>query len=162
MDRTSLPILLGMLCAAPPGPASGAAPPRDVCCQPAPLRSIHAYLCGFHFYNGEPGRQLVAHHYCARVSPDVMQCVIYDADRGQARLVGVEYIVSAKLFRTFPEEERKLWHSHRFEVKSGQLVAPGLSEAAEKTLMKDLLLTYGKTWQTGETVQLGLEPVRRK
>jgi hypothetical protein len=33
-------------------------------------------------------------------------------------------------------------------VKSGQLVAPGLAEAAEKTLMADLVPTYGKTWQT--------------
>ena len=148
MVRTCISILLGSLLWAAPAP--------DACCQPpaggrrpqAPLSSIHAHLCGFHFYNGDPARQLVAHHYCARVSPDVMQCVIYDADRRQARLVGVEYIVSAKLFRTLPEEERKLWHSHRFEVMSGQLAAPGLTEAAEKTLMKDLVLTYGKTWQT--------------
>lgn len=84
----------------------------------------------------------------ARVNPDLMQCLVYDGNHPQARLVGFEYIVSAKLFRTFPEEEKKLWHSHRFEVKSGQLVAPGLSEDAEKTLMKDLVSTYGKTWQT--------------
>ena len=77
-----------------------------------------------------------------------MQCVLYDANRQGARLVGIEYIVSARLFRSFPEEEKRLWHSHRFEVKSGQLVAPGLTEAAEKLLMRNLVLTYGKIWQT--------------
>lgn len=28
----------------------------------------------------------------------------------------MEYVVSAKLFETLPEEEKKLWHSHFFEV----------------------------------------------
>jgi len=90
----------------------------------------------------------VAHHYCARVSPEVMQCVIYDANREGARLVGVEYVVSARVFKSLPEEEKKLWHSHRFEVKSGLLVAPELKDDAEKSLMQALVLTYGKTWQT--------------
>ncbi|MDR3673761.1 MAG: OBAP family protein [Holophaga sp.] len=153
MNQTCFPILLSMLLwTTLPGQSSR--PPQDhgPCAQPGrppePLRSIHTYLCGFHFYNGDPSRQVVAHHYCAPVGPEVMQCVIYDANRKGARLVGVEYIVSAKLFKSFPEEEKKLWHSHRFEVKSGQLVAPALGAAAEKSLMKDLVLTYGKIWQT--------------
>ena len=150
MLRTFLPSLV--VCTALAG-----GPPKDraACCAepapcglPAPLTTIHRYLCGFHFYNGDPARQLTAHHYCAPVGPDLMQCLVYDGSHKEARLVGIEYIITAKLFRTFPEDEKKLWHSHRFEVKSGQLVAPGLTEAADKALMKDLVLTYGKTWQT--------------
>jgi len=144
MPRIPPPLLLCLLLApvrAHAAPGACAAPPR-------PLRSIHSYLSGFHFYNGDPARQLTAHHYCAPVGPEVMQCVIYDADREGARLVGIEYIVSARLFRSLPEAEKKLWHSHRFEVTSGQLAAPLLTEAAEQLLMRDLVLTYGKTWQT--------------
>ena len=150
MNQSSLAFLLGLVL---PTALHG----RGPCCPPAeagacglrpPLRSIHSHLVGFHFFNGDPARQLVAHHYCARFSPEVMQCVLYDADREGARLVGVEYIVSARLFKTLPEAEKKLWHSHRFEVKSGQLVAPELKEDAEKSLMQSLALTYGKTWQT--------------
>lgn len=37
------------------------------------------------------------------------------------------------------------------EVKSGQLVAPGIPAAAEKELMKKLVGTYGKTWHTWHT-----------
>jgi len=149
-----------LLAAAPPAPGGGCSPgPACGCVSLAPLRSIHAYLSGFHFYSGEPSRQLAAHHYCARVGPEVMQCVLYDSARQGARLVGIEYIVSARLFRTFPAEERKLWHSHRFEVTSGQLVAPGLGEAAEKALMKELVLTYGKTWQTWQVDRNGQAPM---
>ncbi|MDB6117593.1 MAG: hypothetical protein JWO08_1374, partial [Verrucomicrobiaceae bacterium] len=60
----------------------------------------------------------------------------------------IEYIISAKLFATLPEDEKKVWHSHRYEVKSGQLIAPGLPDVAEKALMKDLIGTYGKTIHT--------------
>src|SRR4051812_29583541 len=51
-----------------------------------------------------------------------------------------------------PSLPRKpLWHSHVHEVKSGQLVAPGIPEAAEHALMEKLIHTYGKTWHTWHT-----------
>lgn len=31
-----------------------------------------------------------------------------------ARLIGVEYIISERLFRELPQDEKKYWHSHRF------------------------------------------------
>jgi hypothetical protein len=65
--------------------------------------------------------------------------------------MGVEYIISAKLFATLPPAEKALWHSHVWEVKSGQLVAPGIPEPAEKALMTKLVGTYGKTWHTWHT-----------
>lgn len=127
----------------------------------APLKSIHAHVCGFHFYSGDMKRQLIAHHYCSHLSEDLMQCVIYDSDKKDAKLIGIEYIISAKLFATLPEEEKKLWHSHVHEVKSGQLIAPRIPEVAEKELMKDLVGTYGKTWHTwqvdrGDKLPLGI------
>ena len=38
--------------------------------------------------------QMEAHHYCANVNEDVIQCVIYDGNVAGAKLMGVEYIVS--------------------------------------------------------------------
>lgn len=65
--------------------------------------------------------------------------------------MGVEYIVSEKLFSGLPEQEKALWHSHVQEVKSGQLVAPGIPEVAEHELMEKLIRMYGKTWHTWHT-----------
>lgn len=113
-----------------------------------PIEAINAYLDGFHFYNGRPQAQMEAHHYCSVVNEDVMQCVIFDGNQKDAKLMGVEYIVSAKLFATLAAEEKALWHSHVHEVKSGQLFAPGIPEVAEKALMEKLVGTYGKTWHT--------------
>lgn len=114
----------------------------------APLSGIHAHVCGFHYYAGDVGRQVEAHHYCSHLNQDVMQCIIYDSDKQDARLIGIEYIVSAKVFASLPDEEKRLWHSHVYEVSSGELTGPGLPDVAEKQLMKDLIGTYGKTWHT--------------
>lgn len=116
-----------------------------------PLDALNAYLNGFHFYNGSMAGQMEAHHYCALLNEDVTQCVIYDGNRKDAKLMGVEYIVSEKLFKTLPAAEKHLWHSHVHEVRSGQLIAPGIPEVAEKELMKKIAGTYGKTWHTWHT-----------
>ena len=76
-------------------------------------------------------------------------------------------MVSPRVFETLPAEERKLWHSHGFEVKSGMLIMPAPAgvpapawEAAETSEMKDIMPTYGKTyhfWQVdrGDVVPMG-------
>lgn len=116
-----------------------------------PLDAVTAYLDGFHFYNGDMDGQMEAHHYVTVLNEDVMQAVIYDGNTKDAKLMGVEYIISARLFSKLDPEEKKLWHSHDHEVKSGALVGPGLPAVAEKELMKKIISTYGKTWHTWHT-----------
>lgn len=118
-----------------------------------PIDALNAYLDGFHFYNGDMAAQMEAHHYCSVLNEDVIQCVIFDGSVREAKIMGVEYIVSAELFAGLSEDEKALWHSHVHEVKSGTLVAPGLPEAAEHALMENLVGTYGKTWHTWHTDQ---------
>jgi hypothetical protein len=118
-----------------------------------PLKKINAYLNGFHFYNGNINAQMEAHHYVSQINEDMYQAIMYDGNGEDAKIMGVEYIVSEKLFKTLPEEEKKLWHSHHHEVKSGTLIAPGIPEVAEHELMEKLVSTYGKiihTWHTDQ------------
>src|SRR5438552_18343214 len=75
-----------------------------------PIGDIHAHVCGIHFYSGDISRQIIAEHYCAHLSDEVLQCILYDSNKPGARLIGVEYIVSAKIFDSLPPEEKKLWH----------------------------------------------------
>jgi hypothetical protein len=116
-----------------------------------PIGAINAYLDGFHFYNGRMQQQMEAHHYCAILNEELIQCVIYDGNTRDAKLMGLEYIVSERLFAGLPPDEKSLWHSHVHEVKSGQLIAPGIPQAAEHALMTKLIHTYGKTWHTWHT-----------
>ncbi|WP_428483822.1 OBAP family protein [Rhodopila sp.] len=115
-----------------------------------PLDAMSTFLNGFHFYADDMGRQVEACHFCTHLRHDLHQCVIFDSNTPTARLIGIEYIISEHRFRGLPDEEKRLWHSHHFEVKSGELVAPGIPELAERTYFKDLVTTYGKTfhnWQ---------------
>lgn len=125
----------------------------DILQSKSPLKNINMYLDGFHFYNGNINAQMEAHHYVSQINEDVHQAIIYDGNGPDAKIMGIEYIISARLFKTLPEEEKKLWHSHHHEVKSGTLIAPGIPEIAEHELMEKLVSTYGKTIHTWHTDQ---------
>lgn len=113
-----------------------------------PLEAMSTYLNGFHMYADEMGRQVEATHFCIHLRHDLHQCVIFDRNAPDARLIGIEYIISEERFRDLPEDEKRLWHSHHYEVKSGVLVAPGIPDLAEHAYFDDLVTTYGKTFHT--------------
>ncbi|WP_248323608.1 OBAP family protein [Caballeronia sp. Sq4a] len=113
-----------------------------------PLQAMSTWLNGFHMYADDMGRQVEAHHFCIHLRHDLHQCVIFDSNRPDARLIGIEYIISEERFRQLPAEEKRLWHSHHYEVKSGTLIAPGIPELAERAYFQDLVSTYGKTFHT--------------
>ena len=69
-------------------------------------------------------------------------------DPSGERIQGVETILTEERFRALSEEERRLWHSHRHAVKSGEMVAPEASRAEEDNLMRTLARSYGKAWRT--------------
>jgi hypothetical protein len=118
-----------------------------------PLKKINAYLNGFHFYNGNIKAQMEAHHYVTKLNEDLHQAIIYDGNTPDAKIMGIEYIISERLFNGLDDEEKKLWHSHHYEVLSGELIAPGIPLAAEHALMEKLVSTYGKTIHTWHTDQ---------
>ncbi|PQP94525.1 oil body-associated protein 1A [Prunus yedoensis var. nudiflora] len=97
-----------------------------------PINQIHQHLCAFHFYSHDMTRQVEAHHYCAHQNEEMRQCLIYDGPEADARLIGLEYVVSENLFLTLLDEEKPLWHSHEYEVKSGVLFMPRVPGVIER------------------------------
>lgn len=140
-----------------------------------PTRQICAHLNAFHAYASDPKRAVEANHYCAHLNEDVRQCILYDGAGSNARIIGIEYMVSEKVFKTLDAEEKKLWHSHVFEVKSGMLIMPppptssltgalagatGAWDQAELKEMEEAITLYGKIyhlWQVdrGDVLPLG-------
>jgi Protein of unknown function (DUF1264) len=116
-----------------------------------PIQQLNLYLDGFHFYADDIGHQIEAHHYCSILNEEFHQCAIYDGNGSDAKLIGLEYIVSERLFAQLPPEEKAFWHSHRYEVKSGQLIMPGIPTRVEHEAMEKLVTTYGKTWHAWHT-----------
>ncbi|KNB54288.1 outer membrane or secreted lipoprotein [Streptomyces caatingaensis] len=123
-----------------------------------PLKGFDVYVVGFHCAKGEPDFQMEAHHYCRVVNDDLLQCVLFDGNTGDANLIGVEYIVSGRLFDGLPDGEKPYWHPHNYELLSGQLAAPGLPAPAEKAFLELLVNSYGKTWHTWHTNGHGGQP----
>lgn len=117
----------------------------------APIKGFDIYLVGFHPMKDNPELQMEAHHYCHQVNEDFAQCILFDSNTKKANMNGVEYIISEKLFETLPAEEKRYWHPHNGEILSGQLVAPGIPKAAESSLMKSKMNSYGKTWHVWNT-----------
>lgn len=90
----------------------------------APINRIHQHICAFHVYayviippymyanltycSTDPTRHVRAHHFCTHRSADFHQCVVYDSGESDARLIGIEYIVTEKVRIVPPYEHAVL------------------------------------------------------
>jgi hypothetical protein len=106
------------------------------------------HVCAFHIAKDDPGYQIEAHHYCTPGRDGVFQCTIYDKEKGDAKLIGVEYIISDDAFQKLPAAEKAYWHPHGYEIAAGLLTFTGIKPDCEKKLVKGLSKTWGKVWQT--------------
>ncbi|GMY37782.1 oil body-associated protein 2C-like [Fagus crenata] len=137
-----------------------------------PVKQMSQHVCTFALYSHDMTRQIETHHFITRVNQDFLQCAVYDTDHAQGRLIGVEYIVSDRIFEALPPEEQKLWHSliHMLMslnlylifdfIKSGLWVNPQVPGVIERPELENLAKTYGKCWCTwqvdrGDKLPLG-------
>lgn len=129
-----------------------------------PPHSVEMYLDGFHNYNGDhlkdPEKQLQQRyaHYCKQAAPGVFQCLIYDGNSKDAKLAGIEYVVTNDIYQKFDDKEKAYWHPHDGEVDSGMLRMPMMNPEDEKKTLAFLRSTWGKTWngwQPGDAYPTG-------
>ncbi|CAL5345238.1 hypothetical protein CsSME_00031632 [Camellia sinensis var. sinensis] len=126
-----------------------------------PVNQIKQHVCTLALYSQNLTRQIETHHYLTRLNQDFIQCAVYDTDDSHGRLIGVEYIITDRIFETLPPDEQKLWHSHAYEIKSGLWVNPQVPELVLKPELENLTKTYGKfwcTWQVDRGDRLPLGP----
>jgi hypothetical protein len=119
------------------------------------IRSIDHYLDGFHVMKDDPSLHMEAHHYCKGMNEEFTQCVIFDGNTADSNIIGVEYIISEGLFESLPDDEKKNWHPHNYEILSGQLIMPGVPAVAEKAALGKKMNSYGKTWHIWDTGHVG-------
>ena len=62
-----------------------------------PIEALNIYMNRFHFHS----KQMKAHHYCSIISKEFYQCSIYNGNNRNSKLIGVEYIVSHRIFESF-------------------------------------------------------------
>jgi hypothetical protein len=121
----------------------------------SPVRALDHYLNGFHVMKDDPSLHMEAHHYCKNMNEEFTQCVIFDGNTADSNIIGLEYIISERLFETLADDEKPSWHPHNYEILSGELVLPGVAEVAEKAALAKKLNSYGKTWHVWDTGHAG-------
>ncbi len=149
MDRREMFGLLGALGAGPLAAADHDGKAADG----GPMAGPHAHFCGIHMAKANHDFQIVTQHYCAahtgeHADEQLFQCVLFDSTGKNAKLLGVEYIISDAMYRQLPDAEKKYWHAHTYEVLGGGLIAPGMAPDDELKFMKMILTTWGKAWHT--------------
>jgi hypothetical protein len=127
----------------------------------APIEEVlHCPLAfaGVHLLKELPEQAQVAYHYCKPVNDEVSQCVLYDGTGPEARLIGVEYLVSNTLYQKMPPEEKLFWHDHKYEVDAGLIRSLTQTGDEEKKVLRTLRTLWGKTihtWASGNTYPSG-------
>jgi hypothetical protein len=75
----------------------------------APIQEVlHCPLAfaGIHLLKDMPEWSKIAYHFCKPVNADLNQCVLYDGTGPDARLIGIEYLVSDAVYQKMPAEEK--------------------------------------------------------
>src|SRR5690349_7828538 len=85
-----------------------------------PLKDFDIYVVGLHCARHDPEM----HHFCRQVNQDFLQCMIFDGNTKDANLIGIEYIVSERLFATM-NSYGKTWHTGRHDGEPGDRLPLG-------------------------------------
>lgn len=96
-----------------------------------------------HFGDAHPTE--IAHHWCKAVE-GITECLIFDGDASNARLVEVETIVSPAVYKTFTPQEQALWHYHKTEIPKVNAKLPDMTPAEAQQTVAAMTDTYGKVW----------------
>jgi hypothetical protein len=127
----------------------------------APIAGM--FDCPLAFANAHLRRDLpeysrVAYHLCKPLNGHVSQCLLYDGTEPDARLIGVEYLVSDEVYRQMPAEEKLYWHDHKCEVDARLLTSKTQSGTEAKATLANAHTLWGKvyyTWASGSDYPRG-------
>lgn len=94
-----------------------------------------------------PGKpDMTVHHYCKGVSGGLTECQLYDSDKPDARLIGVEVIVSPEMYKKFSKAEKSAWHYHKREISRVSATLPDLPAEEAAKVIKSMEESYGKVY----------------
>lgn len=97
----------------------------------SPLQNFKEQCASIEMVAGQPDRQIIARDFCAALNEDFKQCVCFSGEGPEARLCGVKYFISEKLFNQLPDAEKRLWCSVDVPIKCGFKALPGLPDDQE-------------------------------
>lgn len=140
------------------GQAAGAGAGAGVKAPIAEILHCPLAFAGVHLLKEFPEQAQVAYHFCKPLNSQVNQCVLYDGTGKDARLIGIEYLVTDELYQKMPAEEKAYWHDHKHEVDAGLIRSITQTGDEEKQTLGAVRTLWGKTyhtWASGTTYPRG-------
>jgi hypothetical protein len=139
-----------------PSPAAPAVTPKVT---PADGHAIH--VTAPHLIDGKVRGPF--HHYCKVVSPEpFIECLLYETEDSNAKLIGVEYIVAKTVTRdekVLPKKAwKKFWHDHNEEIVTGNVKVLDMPPDKAKELADTVAKTDGiifSLWPEGAKLPTG-------
>jgi len=100
------------------------------------------------------------HHYCKGISPEVLQCLLFESTEPNAKLTDIEYFVAKDLARkNVPLATwNKYYHDHEVEIATGRVQVLDVPEDKAKEIAAAAAKTDGiifHLWPDGEKAPNG-------
>ena len=129
--------------------------------KPTPADGHTIHVTAAHLIDGKVRGPF--HHYCKVVSPEpFIECLLYETDDSNAKLVGIEYIVAKTMTRdekVVPKKVwKKVWHDHAAEIAIGNVKVLDLPPDKAKEVAGTVSKTDGiifSLWQEGAKLPNG-------
>lgn len=74
------------------------------------------------------------HHYCKPISPEILQCLLFESTDSNALLTDIEYFVAKSVSRAHVPLEtwNKYYHDHEVEIATGRVQILDMPDAQAK------------------------------
>ena len=99
------------------------------------------------------------HHYCKSISPEVLQCILFESTDPNAVLTEIEYFVAKPIARELPLNVwNKFYHDHEVEIATGRVQVLDLPEDKAKEVAAAAAKTDGiifHLWPKGAPAPTG-------
>lgn len=85
------------------------------------------------------------HHYCKGISPEVLQCLLFESTDPNALLTDIEYFIAKPVTRAHVDLKtwNKFYHDHEVEIATGRVQILDLPEAEAKEVAAAAAKTDG-------------------
>jgi hypothetical protein len=99
------------------------------------------------------------HHYCKGISPEVLQCLLFESTDPNAVLTDIEYFVAKPIARELPLNVwNQFYHDHEVEIATGRVQVLDMPEDKAKEVAAAAAKTDGiifHLWPKGARVPTG-------
>ena len=136
--------------------AAGSAAAEDKKASPADGFTIHV-MAPHKFEDGTVHGPY--HHYCKGISPEVLQCLLFESTDPNAVLTDIEYFIAKPIARELPLNIwNQFYHDHEVEIATGRVQVLDLPEDKTKEVAAAAAKTDGiifHLWPKGSPAPTG-------